>query len=319
MLKRHTVCPICLSIVRVANHSSKVRVRVRIPSEALCYHPAMTVIRRRIPWYDSPEGGGPLGRHVHHDERSKLYRFPTRNFALASTIHVRRVTAFNQGDIGSCVGNASLGVLCTDPFTLPELYQPNEETSVRFYSLFTKADKTEGSYPPHDTGTDGLTSGQVLKDLGLISGYTHTFTLNDALLALTKTPWITGFNWYSSMDVPDENGKVTITRDAYLRGGHEVEAFALDVDNRLIWFWNSWGPEWGFDGKFCMSWDTFARLLSEQGDVTVYAPLTAPAPTPVPQGDPDAVLASASRTWSAVTRFSKAGKAVAQWRTDRGL
>lgn len=284
----------------------------------------MTETHRRIPWYPSVEnlpGGGPLGRHVRHDERSRSYAFSTRGLTLVSTVHVRRCPVLDQGNVGSCTGNAALGALGTDPFwgTLALGFDYSEAEALKLYSEFTKADSYEGTYPPNDTGSDGLTSAKVLTNLGFISGYQHTFSFNDALLALTKTPFVTGINWYSSMDVPDENGRVTITKDAYVRGGHEVEAFALDVENRLVWFWNSWGPTFGLEGKFAMSFDDYARLLGEEGDVTVYAPLSAPAPTPVPPTDPDVVLASASRTWPWWTRNSKAGQAVTKWRTDRGL
>lgn len=284
----------------------------------------MSLDYHRIPWYPSTEdlpGGGPLGRHVRHDSRSRAYRFPTRGLTLVSTVHVRRVPVFDQGALGSCTGNAALGVLGTSPFyeTMSKSFTFDEDHAVTLYSQFTREDSYTGSYPPNDTGSDGLTSGKVLKELGLISGYQHTFSLNDALLALTKTPWVTGINWYSSMDVPDGNGHVAISRDAYVRGGHEIEAFAIDVENRLIWFWNSWGPSWGLDGKFSMSFDDFGRLLGEQGDVTVYAPLTAPEPQPQPQSNPDADLAAESRTWGWWTRNSIAGKAVAHWRAEKGL
>jgi hypothetical protein len=285
----------------------------------------MTELHRRIPWYASTEnlpGGGPLGRHVRHDERSRAFAYPTRGLSLVSTVHVRRIPVLDQGDVGSCTGNAALGVLGTDPhypLTQPRIKDFSEDFAVGLYSSFTAEDGYEGTYPPDDTGSDGLTSGKVLKEMGFISGYQHTFSFNDALLALTQTPFVTGVNWYSSMDVPDENGHVTISRDAYIRGGHEFEAFAVDVENRLVWFWNSWGMGWGLDGKFSLSFDDYARLLGEDGDVTVYAPLTAPVPTPAPVADPDAELAAASRTWAWVTRQSKAGKAVAKWRTERGL
>jgi hypothetical protein len=284
----------------------------------------MTELHRRIPWYPSAEnlpGGGPLGRHVRHDERSRSYAFSTRGLSLVSTVHVRRIPVLDQGSLGSCTGNAALGALGTDPFwsTLATGFDYSEDEAVKLYSAFTGSDTYDGVYPPNDTGSDGLTSGKVLKNLGFISGYQHTFSFNDALLALTKTPFVTGINWYSSMDVPDDNGHVAISRDAYIRGGHEIEAFALDVENRLAWFWNSWGPTFGLEGKFSVSFDDYARLLSEDGDVTVYAPLSAPAPTPTPPPDPDAVLAAASRTWPWWTRNSKAGQAVTKWRTDRGL
>jgi len=36
-----------------------------------------------------------------------------------------------------------------------------------------------------------------------------------------------------------------------------------------VWFWNSWGTVYALGGRFCMSFDTWERLLEEQGDVTV--------------------------------------------------
>jgi hypothetical protein len=283
----------------------------------------MSVESHRIPWYPSTAdlpGGGPLGRHIRHDERSRDYKFPTRGLSLTSAVHIRRVPVLDQGDLGACTGTAAIGALGTDPFyrTMSKNFTFDMDHAAKLYSLFTRKDSFLGSYPPYDTGSDGLTSGKVLKELGLISGYQHTFSLNDALLALTVTPWVTGINWYSSMDIPDEDGHVTIERNAYTRGGHQVEAFALDVDNELIWFWNSWGPFWGIDGKFSMSFHDFGRLLSERGDVTVYVPRTDPEPGPEPR-DPDRDLASESRTWGWWTRSSVAGRAVRKWRSERGL
>jgi hypothetical protein len=54
-----------------------------------------------------------------------------------------------------------------------------------------------------------------------------------------------------------------------VRGGHEVLADGIDEPKQLVWFWNSWGKSFGVGGRFCMSFDTWAQLLAEQGDVTV--------------------------------------------------
>jgi len=81
---------------------------------------------------------------------------------------------------------------------------------------------------------------------------------------------MTGFRWYTSFDSPDPHtGLVEITPDARVRGGHEVVAHEIDAEANLVWFWNSWGPDYGVGGRFCMTFETWGRLLDEQGDVTV--------------------------------------------------
>ena len=60
-----------------------------------------------------------------------------------------------------------------------------------------------------------------------------------------------------------------------MRGGHEFVAVGLDVGGELVWFVNSWGLGWGVafagipGGCFCMSFNTWARLIAQGGDVTI--------------------------------------------------
>ena len=280
----------------------------------------MTVVRRRILEHVVP--GKPLGRNVHHDSRSRRYAFNTAGITLTSVRHARHVLAFDQGQIGSCTGQAGEGALATDPFfaTLPnETF--DEAAAVALYSAATKLDDAPGSYPPDDTGSSGLAVAQALKAQGKVSGYQHTFTLADALKALVVTPVITGINWYSSMDEPSSSGLVAITSDAYVRGGHELALDEIDATNSLVWFTNSWGTSWGVDGRASMSFSTFGRLLDEQGDVTVFTPITSPAPTPTPVPGADDVLAARSRTWLKSWQASLSptyARAVKKWLSDTG-
>jgi hypothetical protein len=146
---------------------------------------------------------------------------------------------------------------------------------------------------------------------GFISGYVHATSLEAALTALAAGPVIAGVNWYSSFDQPDAEGVISIGKRAAVRGGHEICVDELDVENRRIGFTNSWGDSWGVGGRAYMSWDTFGRLLDEDGDVTVFVPLTQPAPTPTPPvpADPLAELAVMFRQWVASVEgwFNKHG------------
>jgi hypothetical protein len=210
--------------------------------------------------------GRRLGRHVLHDPRSR--DFPAgRAPKIVSVTHAASGLPLNQGQIGSCTANALCGALDSAPDSASgKVY--DEKSAVQLYELETKL---EGHpYPPNDPGGSGLMVCKAAKQLGWITAYHHAFGIQHALEALVLTPVITGINWYTSFDTPDaQTGLVAIAPGATVRGGHEIVADGIDADNQLVWFWNSWGTVFAQGGRFCMKFDTWEQLLSQQGDVTV--------------------------------------------------
>jgi hypothetical protein len=245
--------------------------------------PRVTEDVQRIPEQVIP--GKRLGRHIRHDPRSLAYLVPETT-TPTTAIWTRRVPVFDQGEVGSCTGNAAAGVLGTSPFyeTLPAGLVDDEGEAVKLYSAATSLDGYPGTYPPDDTGSDGLSVAKACQKAGLISGYQHITSVAAAQTAIKTGPFIVGVNWYSSMDDPNAEGLVTV--GGSIRGGHEFECHGYDAQADLWWFTNSWGTSWGKDGTFCMSSASFARLLSEQGDATVFLPIVAPfqpePPAPAP-------------------------------------
>ena len=207
-----------------------------------------------------------LGRHIEHDPASR--QFPAAQAAALKTVtHERKCAPFDQGQLGSCTGNAMAGLLMTVPYFDPNRPALNEATAVSIYEAGTKLDKIPGSYPPHDTGSSGLAVMKAAKKMGFIKAYHHAFGLQHALAALVLGPVITGVNWYEGFDNPDANGLVHVT--GAVRGGHEFEVVAIDVEKKTVTACNSWGTGWGKNGFFTFSWADWDRLLKEQGDVTV--------------------------------------------------
>jgi len=245
-----------------------------------------------------------LGRHVRHDSESLRYlhkRDPRR--VIVAQLWPRLIPILDQGDLGSCTGNMAEGNVGTSPLfdaipgNLPARPTTNaagdEQQAVSLYSAATKLDPYSGSYPPTDTGSDGLSVAKAALAAGLISGYTHITSLADMEDALQLGPVGVGVNWYSSFDTPNSSGYVTISSGAYVRGGHEFLVRGVDPSAQRFRADNSWGLSYGVAGSFSFSYATMERLLSEQGDCTRFVPLNVPAPTPTPvPGDPDNAFAA---------------------------
>lgn len=276
--------------------------------------------------------GKRLGRHVRHDSRNWSYPHFRQDRQLTSQLWARTIPILNQGDVGSCTAEAGVGALATEPLVaaLPAAHPVLDQAfSYTIYSAEETLDG-DGPYPPQDNGSSGPTCGQVLKNLGLVSGYTHAFDLASLLDALEDGPALLGINWYQGFDSPDSTGLVTISGN--VRGGHEVLARGKDVDRQVIHCDNSWGAAWGNQGSFDIGYGTMTRLLAEQGDVTVLVPLTVPAPQPVPvpvqpQPEPvppapapvvdaaDATLYRQVRTWVAERHIGSNSTVAADLRT----
>jgi len=268
-----------------------------------------TVYRRRIPEIVVP--GRRLGRHVHHDSRSLAYLVEADGTAVSKRWQ-RRTPMLDQGNLGSCTGNAATGVLGTDSFyaTLPG--QPLDEAeAVKLYSAATTLDPYAGSYPPTDTGSDGLSVAKAAKAAGLISGYLHITSVAAAQTAIQAGPFIIGSDWYDGFDTPNSAGLVSISGS--VRGGHEYECCGYDAGADTWELVNSWGTSYGVVGHFYYTSATLAQLLAAQGDATTFTPITAPVPvpTPVPTPDPPVVTFHAATVDWANARHTGANKAAA--------
>lgn len=223
-----------------------------------------------------------LGRHIHIDPRSKAYRVvPWMRDLLNSVRYTSHVPTFNQGQIGSCTGNAAAKALSYDPFwpegetVLGKSARKDETFAVGVYSDATKVDGAPGEYPPDDTGSSGLAAAKVLHHRGLIAGYRHAHTLDEVLSALQSGPVIAGVDWLQDMFTPAADGALTVT--GAIAGGHEFVLDEIDIENERIWMQNSWGSKWGVHGRAYFTFTDFTALLHAHGDVIAFEPITAPA------------------------------------------
>lgn len=217
-----------------------------------------------------------LGRIVHHDPRSLDHPAPRGPVRTAFHRHVG--PALDQGELGSCTGNAMAQVLMTEPLVRPGRTLV-EADAVALYHAATLLDDVPGAYPPDDTGSSGLAVAKAAQRAGYISAYQHAFGIDHARQAIGASPFIVGTDWYEAMFTPAADGTVAIGGE--VAGGHEYLCLGVDVEAGRWLFLNSWGPAWGVvapqagvegGGAFWMADATFARLLAADGDVTVPVP-----------------------------------------------
>ena len=242
----------------------------------------------------------PLGRQRLTDSRSAAYRYraAAARRVIKDTEWPRHAPILDQGNIGSCEGNAELGCAASGPVwealskAQRAIVAKGEPTALAWYARATALDGYPGvfTYPPpggEDTGTDSTSVSKAAAEAGFIGGYLHAGTLADTLDALMAGPVNLGINWYESFDDPAADGLVAIAPSAVIRGGHALCARKVEATKARVWLDNSWTADWGVYGRCCMAFDTLDRLLAEDGECVVPVPLSAPAPQPQPvPGDP---------------------------------
>jgi hypothetical protein len=224
-----------------------------------------------------------LGRNLWLDARSLAYMVENDTEAMfgqpLKSIHwERKVSILDQGNLGSCTGNAGTGTLGTEPFatkllaenTLGQfgLDELTEDFAVRLYSDATNRDPYAGYYPPDDTGSSGLAVCKVLKTRKTITGYRWARTPHGFARLLQDGPVLVGMPWYNAFFYLERNSYIDADpkwQSSGIAGGHEVEALAIEVDevnfySSTIVFANSWGTGWGESGYFRMRMRTYEQL-----------------------------------------------------------
>jgi hypothetical protein len=216
-----------------------------------------------------------LGRLVEHDERSRLYQ-AARAHTQRSVLWGHHAPVLDQGELGSCTGNAAAQLINTDYFkaSRPHGYL-TELDAVQLYELATHLDGIKGNtYPPIDGGSSGLGAAKAGVKLKYFTGYKHAFGFDHFTATLQLQPVIVGTSWYDGMFTPSSIGFVRPT--GTLAGGHEYLCLGLSWETKTLTFLNSWSSSWGpIGGRFLMHFADFQALLADQGDVTAPLPKAA--------------------------------------------
>ena len=208
-----------------------------------------------------------LGRKIEHDPRSRRFAFAAPSVPIVAKTWRRYGAVLDQGQLGSCTGNAMAHALNSKPNHPVGRSTLRQLQAVAIYSLGTELDEFDGVYPPEDTGSSGLGVAKAAQKLGYIRSYQHAFGFDHVIASLMAGPVLIGTWWHDGMFYPDINGFVRPTGTRV--GGHEYLLVGIEPAKQTLLFQNSWSKYWGLGGRFKMTFDDFRTLLAADGDALI--------------------------------------------------
>jgi len=209
-----------------------------------------------------------LKRHVVHDPRSKGFVVPESNINRA-TWRDRKIRVYDprpnpNQTVGNCtavakaiqfnaVGNRRRGVILGMPYAMS------------LYSLETQIDPFPGSYPPDDTGSNGLASCKAAQQKGDGGAYYWITSGADGVVQAVMDGDVVsvGTEWDNDMFTPDSEGRVH--PGGGVAGGHQwtCRGYWKDRDWILGRCW------WGEFRDFWIARADLDNLLRNDGDAHV--------------------------------------------------
>jgi C1A family cysteine protease len=202
-----------------------------------------------------------LGRLYVPDEGDKQY--PLR--ALMAGVEKPEPTqryyrigpVLDQGNTSRCVAFSWYQRLVSAPVMQKNVPVPDE-----IYGLA----KTFDEWPGEDyDGTSVRGGAKALQSLGLITEYHWSTTAEEvAHFVLTQGTVVFGTNWYSDMMLSPKGA--IIAPSGRSAGGHAYLCIGYNRVRGLFRFVNSWGVDYCDKGRFWMTGESVARLLSEDGE-----------------------------------------------------
>jgi len=162
------------------------------------------------------------------------------------------------------VGFACAGELAAKP----QAYDVTNETGLKIYAAAQSVDRSEGRN--YDSGATVLAGMKACQRAKYFSKYVWCFGIDDTINWIVRRgPVVLGINVYTSMFRPTAEGLWTIS--GRLEGGHAILANGFWPNHPkfgdILVLTNSWGRDWGLNGRVYLRVEDAARLLSEDGEV----------------------------------------------------
>lgn len=174
----------------------------------------------------------------------------------------------DQGAEGACVGfgwtqNAN---------SSPSSYRHSNDEARQVYYRARQLDEWPGE--DYD-GTSVRAGAKSVLEKGWIQSYAFTYDVEEiAMWLLNKGPVTIGVDWHEGMDNPVKENNYYIRVEGRIRGGHCTLLDGVRWNgNERDYFrgLNSWGREWGMDGRFRISVPDLDKLLKADSGVAATA------------------------------------------------
>lgn len=226
-------------------------------------------------------GPRPLGRLPEFDDRSLNYPIRTMiGAALPPRSYTWAVnTVLDQGNVGSCVGNA----IAHEIAARPVVRNVDQAFALDIYHRAQRIDPWPGE---NYEGTSVLAGIKTAAADGHYAEYRWAFGIDDLILALGyKGPAVLGVTWFSDMFTPDMAQVIRPTGSP--AGGHAILAngisikwpiglakearsiTTIDRSRSMVRLHNSWGRSWGLAGECFIAVDDLGKLLAMGGEACI--------------------------------------------------
>lgn len=169
----------------------------------------------------------------------------------------------DQAEESSCVGFSCTHLLTAGPVT-----QATREWTGFARSVYYEAKRVDEWEGENYEGTSVRAGFKVLQAQGFISEYRWAFATSEIVTALLEVgPVVMGTVWSESMFEPDSRG--FLHPDGNIVGGHAYLLDGVNVDRQVVRVKNSWGRNWGRQGRAFLSFGDLWTLLSQEGEAAI--------------------------------------------------
>lgn len=260
-------------------------------------HPTTKAVARRVKPSVAPKPIGGANRFSWKpelpDHRDLYWRDLKVKTPLAPTRRISTFKVENQGDLGSCVGNAGTtmfetatgnnaqlsrlmayylgreidGTIRQDAGTYGRsLIKGTIKTGVAVETLWPYVTSKFKTRPSKPAFADAALFKDKITSLKL--KYYRVETLEECLQVLNSgNTFMFGFSVTSAIDSLPKSAVLRLpgAKDPII-GGHEVVAVGYNLKQQFIWVQNSWGTEFGINGCFKMPFAWFSdprRLVDD--------------------------------------------------------
>lgn len=205
------------------------------------------------------------GREDSRDEPLSAHVSTIKEITTSGRQFWQNKLRLDQGSEGACVGFGFVQGYNSSP--IPHAY-PNEYAN-DVYRSATQHDDWPSVDWRTSSGTSVRAGAEEMLRRGLINAYAFTYDVEEvALWILNKNPVVIGVDWFEGMDHPNADNNYYIEPTGRQRGGH---CTLLDgvrwLDDKYFRGLNSWGKNWGENGRFKITDNYLQELLDRPSGV----------------------------------------------------